>query len=292
MRGSLEYHVLERDGRALHSARCGAGGTPLVLFHGVLRSWPTFLPLIPHFAWRMPIWALDHRGHGQSSDARDGACYRVVDYAEDAVDWLRQVVGQRVVVLGHSLGALVALAAAEQAPDRVEAVILEDPPFDTMGDRIRSSGFHDYFSAISEFAQSPLSVDLLSKRLAEVPTKHPRDGRPCLLGELRDPANLRFMASNLRRVDPRVFTTILDGSWLQGFDWRAQARGLPCPVLVLRSDPAAGGMLTREDAATLNRLAADVTLVEFPGAGHNLHASRTQDMVNVIISFLESLHLT
>ena len=73
--------------------------------------------------WRS--YALDLRGHGRS--ARTPGRYRLDDYVDD-VDRLLQVIGEPAVVVGHSLGAIVAASLAQDRHPLVAAVFLEDPP--------------------------------------------------------------------------------------------------------------------------------------------------------------------
>ena len=78
----------------------------------------------------MPPLHQDLRGHGQSDAPLSG--YAPTDYANDLIelieaeDWLEPP----VPVVGHSLGALVALALADLRPDLVRWLVLLDPPLD------------------------------------------------------------------------------------------------------------------------------------------------------------------
>ena len=84
---------------------------------------------------RWHLHLIDHRGHGGSG--RAPGQYRVVDHVEDALTVLNWL-GRPAVLFGHSLGALVAAAAAAARPELVRAVVLEDPPSD--GFLSRASG--------------------------------------------------------------------------------------------------------------------------------------------------------
>ena len=101
-------------------------GRPLVFLHGVSGRWQTWLPVMTAFAAGWRLYALDFRGHGRSG--RAPGAYRAVDYAADVVAFLRRRVEQPAVLVGHSLGAIVAVAVAADAPEAVRAVVLETPP--------------------------------------------------------------------------------------------------------------------------------------------------------------------
>ena len=118
---------------------------------------------------------------------------------------------ERVFVYGHSLGAMVAAAVAMRRPKRVTGVVLEDPPFHTMGERIHESPLGSYFAALRGLAGSAKPVGELARELAEV-SYGPGGSLRC--GDTRDATTLRFAASCLRRLDPAVLEPIAAGRWL------------------------------------------------------------------------------
>lgn len=101
---------------------CAVGtgtGPPLLLLHGVTSRWQSWLPIAPSLALRWHLHALDLRGHGGSGRAT--GAYRINDYATDVVALLRRQIGSPTVLVGHSLGAIIAAAAAALAPELVRA---------------------------------------------------------------------------------------------------------------------------------------------------------------------------
>jgi pimeloyl-ACP methyl ester carboxylesterase len=182
---------------------------------------------------------------------------------------------------------MVAAGIAAELGDRVRALILEDPPLDTMASRIRETWLHGYFSGLAAHAGSPLPAAGLTRELANLVTVDPRTGHSQRLGDVRDAAQLRFMASCLKQLDPAVLRPVLEARWLAGFDWPQVFSRIACPLLVMQADEAAGGMLMDTDAAQAASLAADCTLVKLRGCGHNMHVGRTQDVANIVHAFLE-----
>jgi pimeloyl-ACP methyl ester carboxylesterase len=115
----ITLNVVERPG----------AGTPVICLHGVWDWWRYWLPLVPpgpgSFACR-PLLMLDLRGHGDSSKPESG--YTLADYAADVVAFITAQGYERVTLAGHSLGSLTALQTAAQLPERIESLVLEDPP--------------------------------------------------------------------------------------------------------------------------------------------------------------------
>jgi pimeloyl-ACP methyl ester carboxylesterase len=262
-------------------------GPPLILLHGVTRRWQDFRVLVPSLAFDYHLHALDFRGHGRSG--RTPGSYRVVDYVPDVLTYLRQAIEAPAVLLGHSLGAMVAAAVAAEAPERVRALILEDPTFEMTGRRIGETSFPDLFRAFLPHAGSARPVGEIAAELAEAPIHVPGRSAPARLGELRDAVNLRASAAGLKRLDPDVLTTPLAGRWLEGFDVPATLARVSCPTLLLQGDSDAGGALPDEYAAELIALLRDGALVKLPGIGHNIHGTQPDGMLRFVLPFLDAL---
>lgn len=266
------------------STRCV--GPTIAMLHGVLRGWNYMLPLSSHLGNAFEVAALDHRGHGNSDRAER---YLVVDYVEDAVAWLQEAVGRPVVLYGHSLGAMVAAGVAAECPELVRGIVLEDPPFHCLGNRIAETSFLSYFQALAPFVGAQQPVVELARALRELTYVDPGSGRTLRLGDVRDALSLRHFASSLRRVDPKVIEPIVAGRWLDDFDCERVFRGIRCPTLLLQADVAAGGMLADVDVACMQELVDDLVHLRMPGVGHSMHWQRTAEIVNHVIAFVESL---
>jgi pimeloyl-ACP methyl ester carboxylesterase len=285
---SLRESQLQVERLRLNVAVGPESGPPLVLFHGVTRRWQTFLPILPALAARWQVFAPDFPGHGRSQPAADGS-YLVTAYVRVAVEFIKRAVPHPAIVYGHSLGAMVTAAVAAEIPEHVRAIVLEDPPFDTMGSRITETPLYSYFAGARQLAGSQEPVAQLALRAADLEFVDPQTGVAKRVRDLRDAAAVRFTASCLRRVDPRVLEPIIESRWLEGYEWTGLLGRICCPVLLLQADPAAGGMLTDEDADTTAELIPDCTRVRLPRAGHVLHWERTQDVSNLVTAFLEAL---
>ena len=68
------------------------------------------------------------------------------------------------------------------------------------------------------------------------------------LGDLRDRASLAWSAQCLSQLDPEVLTPVIEGRWLDGYDFPDALSRVRCPTLLLQADPSAGGALTDADA--------------------------------------------
>jgi pimeloyl-ACP methyl ester carboxylesterase len=282
----IELHEISAASAKLNNAQCGTGPRRTIFLHGVLRRWQTFLPLLPSWTASGSCVAIDLPGHGDSSRLTAG--YRVADYLVEVVALVRSF-EHPVVVYGHSLGAMLAAGVADELPQQVRAVILEDPPFHTMGQRIRETRWQSYFTGLRPLVGSSQSVKEIVARLAAVEFSDPVSGETFCLGRQRDAAALRFMADCLKRVDPRVIEPIVEGRWLEGYDPRQVLERIECPVLLMQADPAAGGMLSDADVELAKAIVRDLSCVRLAGAPHLLHGTRTQDVLNLAWNFLATI---
>ena len=101
-------------------------GMPLLLLHGfgaALEHWRYNLPVL---AEHHPVYALDLLGFGDSQKAQ--ASYGVRLWTAQVVEFWRTFIGQPVGLVGHSLGALVALTAAVAHPEMVRGLVLISLP--------------------------------------------------------------------------------------------------------------------------------------------------------------------
>lgn len=266
--------------------RATSGADPvLLLLHGVTRCGADWEPLLPALAKHWKVIALDQRGHGTSPRA---GSYLVTDYIADVVRFVQEETAAPVVVFGHSLGAMVAAAVAAELPDRVRGIILEDPPFHTMGNRIAGSAWQAQFTGMREAARKGGSVEEITDALADI--RLPASGGGFKrLGDLRDRTSLAWSAECLSQLDPEVLTPVIEGRWLDGYDFPSLLAGLRCPTLLLQADPSAGGALTDADAESLMSIVSTCQHVRFPGCGHNLHRDRPESVLRAFADFAASL---
>jgi len=245
----------------------GGPGTPLVLLHGVTRNGDDWRPILPLLADSHRVITVDQRGHGGSPR---GDSYLVADYCRDAVALVRDRIAGPVVLVGHSLGGMVAAAVAAEVPDLVRAAVLEDPPFQGMGDRIGGTVWQAQFIGMRDAVRAGGGVERIAENLAEIRLPAP-DGGTRRLGDIRDRSAIRWSAECLAQVDPEVLTPVILGHWLDGYDPLAIAARIRAPVLLLRADPRLGGALDEAEADAFEAAAADCQSERFPGSGHLLH---------------------
>lgn len=136
---ALNYGVVEAGSGHLGHVTWAAYGpptsprTPVVLLHGLADSSACWPSVVEHLATDRLTIVTDLRGHGES--LLPDALFTIKAAADDLAVVVRQVAQRPALVVGHSLGGLVAQDLAVRAPALLRGLVLEDPAWDIGRDR-------------------------------------------------------------------------------------------------------------------------------------------------------------
>lgn len=113
------------DGVRIYYERHGQGA-PLMMIHGASQDTLSWHDNIEHFADRYAVWALDLPGHGKSA-LIDGRPTRQTDeFAALIARFMETMDMKDTVLVGHSMGAAISIAASLHAPERIKCVVAVD----------------------------------------------------------------------------------------------------------------------------------------------------------------------
>ena len=262
---------LEVDGVGLHVEVDGPeDGTPVLFLHGVGSSARTWDWLPPAVTQGRRIVRVDQRGHGRSDHATGP--YVLARYGADAVAVLRELVPGPALIVGHSLGGVVAWWVAQNHPELVTAVLLEDPPLLAAETPEGDAGrFRDVFrtvrATILDHRARGGSEEELEERIATIRWA---PGTPPLREVLTDDA-ISALAFGYHRLEIGVMDGAIDGSTLASTDTRALVTP---PVLIVAADDALGAAFSSDDAVRLASRGQRAQVVRVTGSGHRIHQSR------------------
>ena len=108
----------------LHYVKWGTEGTPIVCAHGLTANAYCFQAFADNLAADHQVFAYDLRGRGDSDKPQQG--YTVPLHAVDLAGLIDKLGLERPVLIGHSLGALIALYFAAHYPDKLSKLVLID----------------------------------------------------------------------------------------------------------------------------------------------------------------------
>jgi pimeloyl-ACP methyl ester carboxylesterase len=250
-------------------------GPPIVFLHGVTGRWQSWLPTMTALAADWRVYGLDFRGHGLSG--RAAGAYRAVDYAADVIAFLRRRVETPAVLVGHSLGAIVSIAVAADAPAAVRAAVLEDPPLGAFDDQsLADRPERGPFTAMRDLAAAGMPREQLFAALAE------RDPNG-------DAAAIGQRVLTLSQMDPDVLTAILEDRAKEGYELEARLRRIACPVLLQQGNVDLGAAVDDARVARARALLANCTFEHFADAGHGIHSQQPFAFCASVRRFLGSL---
>jgi pimeloyl-ACP methyl ester carboxylesterase len=267
MQGRSErFTARELDGVHLHGVHHGsAARAKLVLLHGAGANAHWWDPLASRLAERFHVVALDFRGHGDSDfpeQLRAGA------FSDDLDALLQHLSAPGAILIGHSLGAHVALEHAARSGE-TPALILLDLTRGASRTRKRATRL-----ALSLRLDYP-SREQAIKRFRFLPAAAHAD----------EETRRRIAAHSVRRQPDGRYGFKFDPRWF-GVPGRGQPElgEVRCPTLLLRGEESA--LLTREGALEIVSAIPDARLVEIPGAGHHVHIDRPDLVLEAMLDFL------
>jgi len=251
---------------------------PLVMLHGGAWCWQEYLSLLPSLAQRWHTYSLDLRGNGRSGWVPD--TYRLQDFVADNAQFLGRLSAPAVLV-GHSIGGVIALMLAARCPDRVKALIIEDAPLSLDSYRRVVDGSRDMFGQWLSLKKSARSEAELALALADAYKDYPGVTSTWVL----------FFARCLWLLDPTFFNNLLYDfeGFTAGFDGKQILSMVDRPVLFLRGETKLGAVVTEDDISWLQNNCSNVKCALIEGVGHLLHLEgRGQEPVlTAIMAFLE-----
>ncbi|WP_248174895.1 MULTISPECIES: alpha/beta fold hydrolase [unclassified Microbacterium] len=246
------------------------GETPTILLHGAAGSWTTWTPVLrAAIASGDPVRdviALDLPGWGESGAAASDV--DVPGLGRAVVEVADQLGYDRFVLVGHSLGGLLALEIAARAPGRTAEVLVISASGPAVLDAIRRPLRGG--ARLPGFAGMLLAMRVLSALRGAA--------RPLLRG-LDRVGLLRVLSAPLfsapHAVDGSVLRALAEEIRPQSFVLAARAaaaydesvwRGIRCPVRSVRGERDV--FVHGRDARRLSAFVPQVTETVLPDAGH------------------------
>ena len=270
----------------LNYAEGPAAGPALVMLHGGSGRWQLYAEMLAGLAEGCHVYAPDLRGHGNSGWVPRG--YTIRDYVEDIGAFLREVSGP-AVLMGHSLGGIIAVATAKACPDLVRALIVVDAPLDaaTWGQVLRDG--RGKLAAWRALAGGASPVTEIERQLGDAP-----EGNSTLreiFGE-GSPV-IHELAERLFRHDPDMLGMLIEDyeNVAAGYEMETVLPAIHCPVLLVQADPSKGAALSDEEVERALTLLADPSHKRFPGMDHMLIYDPKGPPMQAVKAFISKLSL-
>jgi pimeloyl-ACP methyl ester carboxylesterase len=280
-----EARYYQSQGLRLHFSDWGnRSAPPLLLVHGGLdqsRSWDR---IAQGLKASFHVMAPDLRGHGDSDWAK-GSSYSLADHIYDLACLARFAGVERVTIVGHSMGGMVALAYAGTYPQMVSRLVVLDGVTVFPGTVIKPIEVR-----VAEWVNDLHRI--AERKIRQLPAI--ADGAARMSGRNRrlTPEQALHLATHALKQNP-------EGGYSWKFDPYLRARApyrlslqdhaalwsrIQCPTLLLSGsesflpDPETAGVLGNFRNAEL---------VKIEGAGHWLHHDKADEVLDILRAFLE-----
>lgn len=272
---NLTSENLVANGITLHYYRIGAGTgnrLPLVLIHGITDDGLCWLPVAEALADRCDVIMVDARGHGKSDDP-DGDC-SIVAMATDVAELIKGLELARPVVLGHSMGAVIAMALAGNFPELSRAIILEDPPPFWMFDPVlwEKTRNRNHMAEWMAGLKRKTYADLL----AEVRTSNPHWQEAEIEPWVNSKHRFSLKLSNWGNPQDLIAT-----------DFPTLLPRITCPTLFIAADPERGPASGEADIAQLKARVPQLRVANVANAGHSIRRDQFGRYMDILRQALD-----
>jgi 2-(acetamidomethylene)succinate hydrolase len=265
--GQQDGQQFELDGVSLW-AKVSGQGRPVVLLHGVTANAYIWDAVGDRLAESVCVIAVDQRGHGRTGPAADGD-YSAAAFARD-VAGLAAVLGEPIIVAGHSLGSRNAIESAARYPAAVAGIaaidftpFIEPPVLETVRDRVAGGdrSFADLGDVRAYLREryALLPPDAIERR-ARYGYRRADDGR---LWPLADPRAMRLTAEHLSE------------------DLAPALARIRVPAVLVRGADSA--VVSAEALRRTCELRPDLPVAEVTGADHHVPEERPDDVADIVL---------
>jgi len=135
-------------GLKLYYERAGSGGRELLFIPGWCCDHTAFRPQFDHFARSHTVTTIDLRGVGESDGPEAG--YSIPELADDVVALCAELGIEKPVLVGHSLGGMIAVELGGRHPELPGGLVLVDPgPIDPLPATV------EFFTGFAEQLEGP-----------------------------------------------------------------------------------------------------------------------------------------
>ena len=250
----------------------GSGPTTVLMLHGIGGGHVAFAPQVETLAaagYRAVAW--DMPGYGHSAPIEP---YTFKGLAQSCIDLIDALQCEHVVLLGHSMGGMVAQEVVARRPERVSRLVLcgTSAAFGKRSDGRSADAWAKQF-----IAQRTAPLDA-GQSMAEVAQK--------LVPQMVGPGSLsegvRLAEHCMAGVPAATYRRALD--CIVTFDRQAALAGIGVPTLLV------GGEFDRVAApAVMKQMAAAIPrarYAELPGIGHLMNLEAPEEFDGLLLDFL------
>lgn len=254
------------DGVKLFAKSYGASDAPLtaLCMHGLTRNHKDFEPMISALDSPCRFISVDVRGRGNSAWDENPENYAPLKYAEDMIALLDELKLEKVVLIGTSMGGVMAMFLMKMIPHRIIGVVIND-----VGPVVEQAGLR----RISGYASDPKRVEnwedaarvVAASQACVFPNNLEADWMAFAKRTYRENAD----GTVIPDYDPAImnsFSAKRPGFLVRLAAWKIFAEMKSRPLLILRGEIS--DILGKATAKRMVKRHKNASLVTIPNVGH------------------------
>ena len=250
--------------------RTGGEKPKIVLIHGLTDSGACWKQLASDLVDNFDVIMYDAYGHGKSSRVDPE---RRFDLVEDLHDLIMALELEKPALIGHSMGAMTAASFAAKYPDKLNALVLEDPPWSD-----QPFDADDVKSTMQRWKKHNLSVKEKSvKELMKLQKKEAPSWEDAIFQD---------WAQAKHELDPAFF----DHFPIREVNWRELIKSIEVPTLIVTGDRELGAIVTPKMGIDAVEMMEKGEFGHISSAGHCVRYEQYQPYLTMVKLFLKRNH--
>lgn len=255
--------MMDADGVRLHALEYGHGEPTILIVPGITSPAITWEFVAEELAGAARVVVLDVRGRGLSDKPELG--FTLEDYANDVRCVAGAIAAEKLILLGHSMGARIVAAAVARDPELAFATVVVDPPLTGPGRPPYPFPLHVYVDALHE-ARAGATADDMARYYPTWPRRE-----------------LEIRAQWLATCDETAVVETYNNFHTEEFfePWSQ----VPAPVLFMYG--SASPVVPPQSMAELRAANRQAEFVEVPKAGHMIPFDNLAGFVTPVLAFVK-----
>ncbi len=252
------------NGIRQHYLRFGGTGPAIVIVPGISTTAAQWAFIAERLCGRRDVYVLDVRGRGLS-ESGPHLNYSLDACASDLISFAEALGIGRYTILGHSMGARIAIRAARWRPAFIEQLILVDPPVSGPGRRAYPIPIEPLLKLLHSAQRGEADAALHGPHAPKWPEQH-----------------IRARAEWLHTCDERALIESHKG--FHSDDIHGDLANLGVPTALIAA--GRGGVIRPEDEGEILRLLPSIIIRLLETAGHQMQIDDTEGFLSIVEDLL------
>lgn len=244
-------------------------GQPLIVLHGLFGSSDNWLTVARELESDYKIYLVDLRNHGDSPHSGD---FTYAAMADDLLEFLQDHQLKNTIVLGHSMGGKAAMRFAVEHPELVKKLVVVD---------IAPRSYPPHHQAILNGLKS-IDVQHIKSR---------KEADDALAEYVKELGVRQFLLKNLSRntaggYEWKMNLPVIDQQIENVGEGLNNEARYEQPTLFINGE--ASDYIREKEEELIYTIFPQATIQTIKGAGHWVHAEKTEEFVELLKAFLKA----